>query len=103
MYLILLSKQIDMDKAIILQSIDKETLSVLISETVRVQLEEVLKSYSPKDSEELLTRAEVCELLKIDASTLWHWTNKGKVKAYGIANRRYYKKSELLESLILKK
>lgn len=103
MHLILLSKQTNMDKAIILQSIDKDALSELISKTVRVQLEEVLKSYSPKDPEELLTRAEVCELLKIDASTLWHWTNKGKVKAYGIANRRYYKKNELLESLILKK
>lgn len=103
MHIILLSKQIDMDKAIILQSIDKEALSELISETVRTQLEEILKSYTPKDPEELLTRTEVCELFKIDASTLWHWTNKGKLTAYGIANRRYYKKSELLESLILKK
>lgn len=47
----------------------------------------------------LLTRQEACDFLKIDSSTLWHWTNKGKVKAYGIANRRYYKKSELLECL----
>lgn len=92
-----------MDKAIILQNLDKETLSQIVCESVRKELETVQNSNSNKDSEELLTRAEVCELLKIDASTLWHWTNKGKIKAYGISNRRYYKKSEILESLILKK
>lgn len=52
-----------------------------------------------KDEEDLLTRKEACEFLKIDSTTLWHWTNKGKIKAYGIANRRYYKKGELIESL----
>jgi hypothetical protein len=31
-------------------------------------------------------------LFKIDSSTLWAWTNAGKVKAYGIGARRYYKK-----------
>ncbi|OJX30038.1 MAG: hypothetical protein BGO86_05710 [Chryseobacterium sp. 36-9] len=92
-----------MDKAIILQNLDKETLSQIVCESVRKELETVQNSKSNKDSEELLTRAEVCELLKIDASTLWHWTNKGKINAYGISNRRYYKKSEILESLVLKK
>lgn len=52
------------------------------------------------ESDELLTRTEAYKFLKIDSSTLWHWTNKGKVKAYGIGNRRYYKRAELLECLI---
>ena len=51
-------------------------------------------------NDELLTRKQVCELLQIDSSTLWHWTKKGKVTCYGIANRRYYKRSELMQSLI---
>jgi hypothetical protein len=29
---------------------------------------------------------------KIDSSTLWAWTKNGKLKVYGIANRRYYKR-----------
>tara|TARA_R110000751_G_scaffold938_4_gene3839 strand:- start:14493 stop:14765 length:273 start_codon:yes stop_codon:yes gene_type:complete len=53
-----------------------------------------------KDPEELLTRDEACKFLKINSSTLWTWTNKGIVTAYGISNRRYYKRSELLETLI---
>lgn len=58
---------------------------------------------SQKLNEELLTRKETCEFLKIDSSTLWAWTKKGKVIAYGIANRRYYKRSELMECLKLLK
>jgi len=77
-----------------------EELAVLINEGVRTQLNELKKEFSPKDPDVLLTREQTCELLQIDSSTLWAWTNKGKVKAYGIANRRYYKKSEILESLV---
>ena len=61
------------------------------------KLEELIGNKGVND--ELLTRTQACKFLQIDSSTLWHWTNKGKVKAYGIANRRYYKRSELMESL----
>lgn len=61
------------------------------------KLEELIGNKGVND--ELLTRTQTCKFLQIDSSTLWHWTNKGKVKAYGIANRRYYKRSELIESL----
>ncbi|RXG13982.1 helix-turn-helix protein [Leeuwenhoekiella aestuarii] len=54
----------------------------------------------PNEPEELLTRDEACKFLKINSSTLWTWTNKGIVTAYGISNRRYYKRSELLQTLI---
>lgn len=88
-----------MDKSIILQSLDKNELSNIISQSIREELTIILAKSSKNNNDELLTRTEVCELLKIDASTLWHWTNKGKVNAYGIANRRYYKKSEILQAL----
>jgi hypothetical protein len=55
------------------------------------------------DDEIILTRDEACKFLSIDSSTLWAWTNKGKVITYGIGARRYYKKSELMNSLIRKK
>ncbi|TXD48666.1 helix-turn-helix domain-containing protein [Polaribacter sp. IC073] len=60
-----------------------------------------LKKVSPiPDHEELMTRTEVCKFLQIDSSTLWLWTKKGKLKGYGIGNRRYYKKKEILNSLV---
>lgn len=54
---------------------------------------------STEQSDELLTREEACKFLQINSTTLWHWTNKGKVTAYGIGNRRYYKKAELIDAL----
>lgn len=53
-----------------------------------------------KEQEILLTRTETAEYLKINITTLWNWTKKEKLKAYGIGNRVYYKKSEKDESLI---
>ena len=77
-------------------------LSDLIMESVKNQLKEFSGELNTQTAnDDLLTRDETCSFLKIDSSTLWSWTNKGKVKSYGIGARRYYKRSELLESLIL--
>ena len=83
---------------IIFDVLSKEELGDLIGKS----LEEVIKNNSkniPPD-QELLTREEACMLLKVDSSTLWRWTNKGSIIAYGIGSKRFYKKEELLNSLI---
>ena len=80
-----------------------EDLTKLIEDGVKSQLLDFKKEFNTYNPDELLTRDETCKFLQIDSSTLWHWTNKSKVKAYGIGNRRYYKKAELLESLTLLK
>ena len=77
-----------------------QQLADLITEGVKIQLHELKKNLkSQQANDDLLTREETCKFLSIDSSTLWAWTNKGKVNAYGIGNRRYYKRSELLECL----
>ena len=83
---------------IIFDVLSKEELEDLIGKS----LEEAFKnnlSNNPPD-QELLTREQACTLLKVDPSTLWRWTHKGTVTAYGIGSRRFYKKEELLSSLI---
>ena len=93
-----------MSNAILLQDLTPEQLSNLITNSIKSQLQNFSKELiSQEENNDLLTREETCNFLKIDSSTLWSWTNKGKVKAYGIGNRRYYKKFELLESLTLVK
>lgn len=90
--------------AILLETLSVEQLEQLIGTSVKNGILEIKKQLQDKDnSEELLTREETCQFLKIDSSTLWAWTNNGKVKAYGIGVRRYYKRSELLECLTLLK
>jgi len=92
------------NNAILLQNLTVEQLQQLIGTSVRNGIQELQKELQSKDnSEELMTRDETCKFLKIDSSTLWAWTNNGKVKAYGIGARRYYKKSELMECLTLLK
>lgn len=90
-----------MNKSILIEGLDQERLCDLIDQKLKDSLCE-LKQYLLGDNtiDELLTRQETCKFLKIDQSTLWVWTNKGKVKAYGIGNRRYYKRSELMDALI---
>lgn len=90
--------------AILLETLTVEQLQQLIGTSVQNGILELQKQLQSKDnSEELLTREETCQFLKIDSSTLWAWTNNGKVRAYGIGARRYYKRSELLECLTLLK
>lgn len=85
---------------IILQGLTQEELEQMIQSKLEQQFAKLSKELTSKsDSEELLTREETCEFLKINSSTLWHWTNKGKVKAYAIGSRRFYKRSELLQSI----
>ena len=88
-----------MSKITQLQNLSPEELTELIKESLKSQLKNLKSEFIQNDPDELLTREETCKYFQIDSSTLWHWTNKGKVTAYGIGNRRYYKKTELLESL----
>ncbi len=90
--------------AILLKELSIEQLQQLIGTSVKNGIQELQKELQTKDnSEELLSRDETCQFLKVDSSTLWAWTNQGKVNAYGIGARRYYTRSELLECLTLLK
>lgn len=92
-----------MEKSILLHRITPYELKQIIKEVIQEELLDVRKQLLEKDSEILLTRKETCDFLKIDSSTLWSWTNKGKIVCYGIGNRRYYKKEDLINSLVLLK
>lgn len=87
-----------MNSAIQLIQITPEQLSELIGNRIADSIEK-LKDSIPHQ-EQLLTREQTAELLQVDPSTLWHWSKKGKLKSYGIANRVYYKRSEIESSLI---
>jgi len=77
-----------------------EQLAELINKGVKTQLEAFKKDlHNQEAQDDLLTRIQAAELLKIHETTLWHWTNKGRVTAYSIAGKRYYKRSELIGSL----
>lgn len=92
-----------MEKSILLYCITPDELKQIIKVVIQEELLDVRKQLLEKDSEIIFTRKETCEFLKISLTTLWHWTNKGKIDSYGIGNRVYYKKVDLLNSLVLLK
>lgn len=67
---------------------------------IEEQLEILKLNFQPKEPLELMTRNEVAEFFKIDLSTLWNWTKKGKLIAYGFGARVYYKRTEIENALI---
>lgn len=72
-----------------------------LSELIANAVESKLAHLSPdtSDNDTLLTRDEACKFLSINSSTLWKYTNQGKLIAHAVGGRRYYKKGLLLEAL----
>ncbi len=72
---------------------------IILERLERIEL--VLEKLSSSNLAEnaLLSAHETCELLKISRSSLWKHTKSGKLKSYGIGNRVYYKKEEILQSI----
>lgn len=67
---------------------------------VKNQLDELKKSFQPKEPTEYLTRNEVAQLLKVDLSTVHNWCKSGKLQPYGLGSRVYFKRSEIEECII---
>lgn len=63
--------------------------------------EQLCKEFQPKEPCIYLSRNEVCEMLRIDLSTLHRWRKDGVLIAYGLGNRIYFKRNEI-EALIEK-
>lgn len=75
-----------MENAIMLHNFSPRDLEELIRKVIFEQLGNLGEHYSIESPDELLTREEDCLLLKISLTSLWNWTRKGKIKAYGIGN-----------------
>lgn len=68
-------------------------------ELLQNQIKDLKQNFQPKEPDEYLTRDQVKQMLKCDQSTVHNWTKKGKLIAYGIGNRVYYKLSEVLAAI----
>lgn len=88
-------------KIIQIEVVSLEELVATITRNILDCLENRLEQMQQKKEHELLlTRTETAKYLKVNMTTLWNWTKKGKLKAYGLGNRVYYKKNEIDEALI---
>ena len=85
-----------------IENISVDELTEIIAEKLVDKLEKrIATMISTQNDDELLSRTETAKILKVELTTLWSWTKKGKITAYGIGNRVYYKRGEIMKSLII--
>lgn len=56
---------------------------------------EVAQQPKAKDEPENMTIDDVCTFLRIKRVCVWKWTRDGKLVAYRIGGKKYYKRSEV--------
>lgn len=89
-----------MERQLLFNQITPDELVGVIFKGVKRLLDDKFDSVlQTNNTEELLTPKETCNYLKIDSVTLWRWQNENLLIPYGIKGKRYYKKSEILNSL----
>ncbi len=88
------------EKTIQFIQISPDQLQEAIVDGVKIELQRLQENFQPKHPDELMTRNEVKDFLKVDLSTVHNWTKKGKLKSYGLGHRIYYKRSEVEKAII---
>lgn len=83
-----------MPAEIFLNGITAQQLAEVLVPLLFPQLGEQLNT-----KKELLTPEETCDFLSCKRTSLWKHTKSGKLKSYGLGNRVYYKREELLEAI----
>ena len=79
-------------------------LMLLIKEAVKEELQKItnviqLNTKESEDENELLTRKQTAELLKVSETSLFLWNRNKVLEHKKIGNRVYYIKSEVLNKL----
>jgi len=89
-----------MQGTIQLIQVTPEQLEDRICSRVKLEFDALKLDFQPKQPTEYLTRNQVKDMLGVDLSTIHNWTKRGKLKAYGIGNRVYYKRSEVEQAIV---
>lgn len=92
------------NKENLLVQLNVSDLQQLIREAVKSELENITEVFTTrkKDSEEeseIISRIDVCKLLKVSTTTLFLWNKNNILKAKKIGNRVYYLKSDVMDKL----
>ena len=89
-----------LEKKVLINEVTADELADMVADKMIVKMEKYIQDYLDHRSDYLLTRNEAAEFLNIDISTLYLWVKKGKINSYGIGNRRYFKKQEVIDALV---
>ena len=86
-------------KTVQIQEVSVDELADIVAEKLLNKIDVYLKEYATKNDDTILTREETAKFLKINITTLWNWSKRGILIPFGIGNRVYYKKQEIIDYL----
>lgn len=84
-----------MSNQVQLVQLDQEEFKQSIINALKEALIKEIESIHKKQNSDYMSRHELAEWLKIDLSTIHNWSKSGKIKAYRLGNRVYYKREEI--------
>ena len=83
-------------------NISLEDMTCIMREIVSSELQKAKEIILPTpidDSDKILTREEVCKLLKVSLTTLFNWNNDKTLVNYKVGRRVFYMKTDVLALL----
>jgi len=86
-------------KTVQIQEVSVDELADKVADKLLNKIDVYLKEYATKNDDTILTREEAAKFLKINITTLWNWSKRGILIPFGIGNRVYYKKQEIIDYL----
>jgi hypothetical protein len=85
----------------LIENVSSDQFMELMVFMFRKELESFKKELSNQSAnDDLMSREQVLDFLKIDASTLYRYQCANKIAVYKLSNKCFYKRNEILESLI---
>lgn len=84
---------------VLIEKTNLERLNLELRTTLKKELENFQKHFTPEKPDEFLTRKETAKLLKISLVTLHQWCKDGILKPLKKGNRTYFSKREIEKSL----
>ena len=77
-----------------------EELQDAILNGMEKQLDELKKTFQPKEPVEYLTKNDVRDLFSVDIGTVTNWAKRGILKPVGIGKRVYFRRSDIEKAVI---
>lgn len=85
-------------KVLQITNVDANTFFSKIDE-LEDSIIKIVEKSNENNKDKLLTVKETAKFFSVSDVTVWQWTKKGLLTAYKIANRKYYKQSEVENAL----
>ena len=86
-------------KTVQITEVTVDELADAVADKLMFKIENYLKELSKKQNDEILTRQEVADYLRINLVTIHSWNKHGILNPIRMGNRIFYKKQDILDVL----